>query len=83
MDKIIDLHELKSEDYITLTSSLKEILFEYWNLLKSKSKKDFLNYMPFNYEIIRILNLNDKLKIFLLEMILPILMDIIITKQKH
>lgn len=62
MDKIIDLHELKSEDYITLTSSLKEILFEYWNLLKSKSKKDFLNYMPFNYEIIRILNLNDEIK---------------------
>ena len=37
MDKIVDLQNLKSKDYISLSMDLKELLFTYWNLLKKSN----------------------------------------------
>lgn len=37
MDKIVDLQGLKSKNYMSLSISLKELLFAYWNLLKCES----------------------------------------------
>lgn len=62
MNKIIDLHELKSKCYIVLTADLNELLFAYWNLLKSESNEDLGNYLSLIYEIIRALNLGDEIK---------------------
>lgn len=62
MDKIIDLHELKSKSYLVLSADLKELLFTYWNLLKSISKENLVNYLSLSYEIIETLNLGDEIK---------------------
>ena len=62
MDKIIDLHGLKSKSYIVLSTDLKELLFTYWNLLKSISKENLINYLSLTYEIIETLNLEDEIK---------------------
>ena len=62
MNKIIDLHGLKSKNYIVLSTDLKELLFTYWNLLKSVSKENLVNCLSLTYEIIEILNLRDEIK---------------------
>lgn len=62
MNKIIDLHGLKSKSYIVLSTDLKELLFTYWNLLKSISKENLINYLSLTYEIIETLNLEDEIK---------------------
>mgnify|MGYP004524877979 FL=1 len=62
MDKIIDLHGLKSKSYMVLSADLKELLFTYWNLLKSISKENLANYLSLTYEIVDTLNLGDEIK---------------------
>lgn len=62
MSKIVDLRELKSKNYITLSLRLNKLLLSYWNLLKSCSKENLINNLSLIYEIINILNLNDEIK---------------------
>ena len=62
MNKVIDLHGLKSKNYIILSASLNELIFTYWKLLKFESKIDSANCLPLIYEIIRNLNLSDEIK---------------------
>ena len=62
MDKTINLHGLESKSYIVLSADLKELLSTYWNLLKSISKENLVNYLSLTYEIIETLNLVDEIK---------------------
>lgn len=62
MNKIVDLHGLKSRNYMSLSITLNELLFEYWNLLKSESKNNSIKNLSFIYEIVKILNLGDEIK---------------------
>lgn len=62
MDKIVDLQNLKSKNYISLSINLNELLFVYWNLLKYESNNDSINNLSLIYEIVKVLNLNDEIK---------------------
>lgn len=62
MDKIVDLQNLKSKNYMSLSISLKELLFAYWNLLKCESNHIFTNNLSLTYEIVKVLNLSDEIK---------------------
>lgn len=50
MDKIVDLQNLKSKNYISLSINLNELLFVYWNLLKYESNNDSINNLSLIYE---------------------------------
>lgn len=62
MDKIVDLQNLKSKNYMSLSISLKELLFAYWNLLKYEPNHIFTNNLSLTYEIVKVLNLSDEIK---------------------
>ena len=62
MDKIVDLQNLKSKNYMSLSISLKELLFVYWNQLKCESNHIFTNNLSLTYEIVKVLNLSDEIK---------------------
>lgn len=62
MDKIVDLQNLKSKNYISLSINLNELLFVFWNLLKYESNNDSINNLSLIYEIVKVLNLNDEIK---------------------
>lgn len=62
MNKTVNLNSLKSEKYIDLSTNLNELLFAYWNLLKSESENDSAKYLSLIYEIVKTLNLSDEIK---------------------
>ena len=62
MDKILNLHGLKSKSYIVLSKNLNTLLFAYWNFLKYEFEKPLTDSIPLLYDIVNILNLNDEIK---------------------
>ena len=62
MYKTVNLNSLKSKKYIDLSTDLNELLFAYWDLLKSKSENDSAKYLSLIYEIVKTLNLSDEIK---------------------
>lgn len=62
MNKTVNLNSQKSEKYIDLSTNLNELLFAYWNLLKSESENDSAKYLSLIYEIVKTLNLSDEIK---------------------
>lgn len=62
MNKIVYLQELKSKNYMSLSTNLKDLLFVYWNLLKYESNNDLKINISLIYEIVEVLNLSDEIK---------------------
>ena len=73
MNKTVNLNSLKSEKYIDLSTNLNELLFAYWNLLKSESENDSAEYLSLIYE----------LKTFLSKMTRLTLVAIMILRKKN